>query len=1082
MHMPDSAPQKKTRKLAEPADDSNVDDQGLEETRLRYNAFISYSHAVDHQFAFDLQNGIQRFGTPWNPLRLLNPVRTLRIFRDESSLAANPALWQSIEQALLQSEWLILLASEEAARSSWIEKEVDFWCHHKPVNRILFVLTSDEIVWDSDRGDFDWDKTTALPRCLSGVFNAEPRWIDMRWAHNASQPHSSDPRFRNAIAELVSPLRNIPKDDLIGEDIRQHRILGRWRNVAIILLSVLFVGAVVATQIARKQRSIALLREKEAIEQKQEAERQSQISLARRLAAQSNYTRVQWTDRIELSLLLALESVKLHPSFEGIQALNAALELTPRQKAIFPHGTMVSPLDHVKRVAFSPDSRLLATASNNGTAAIWDIGRSGSPGALSHAETSRDSKLTSHRSLLQHRLYVGSEVNVVAFNQDGRLLATGDKAGTVIIWSVKTGKKLLSFEHEGSVVDLVFDPKGIYLATGSEDGTARLWDLHSGREVGRVSYGSNDSSHVQDVDFSPDGRFFASIAYGGSACFWDVERASEDRCVFTTGYGLSLSYSPDGKSLATSSGNVAQIWAVDSGEQQVRVEHTDYLGAAKMFHDLWVDNVAFTPDGRYLATASRDRTARIWDVKTGQEVLRLQHNAPVDTVAFSPDGRVLVTASAVGNIQGWEMLTGREVSRVSLSLDVPIFDALAISPDGKYVAAGNAIGEVGIWELSASNEEIRLTHPDDVRKIAFSFDGKFVATADDDNIIRLWSTQTWQEIASIKRFSPKKLVFSADNRFLAVRSLEGGLELLTVDSELRSKRILPGREAHDVILHPRFFFSEVQGMIKVWETSGGNEVAEIETNGYSDSFAISRNGSFVSTLYKKEKKVRIWSVPKARQVGEFDFKFLPYEIALSRNGEYLAVAVVSKPSQHSTYDDGIWHVEIWKIAEHRQVTQIPLDAQNVEDLFFHPNDKRLFIVSGPFQWPDAILGFDIESGKETVQLSDADDLRKLQLSPDGNYLAAISKGRGRVWDLQTGQLVAQALIQQHVQDLSFSADGRYLATAGNDNYATLWLWQPEDLISAACSRLTRNLSSKEWQDYLGDMPYQKTCLHLPGDK
>jgi hypothetical protein len=146
MDISDRPTKKSTRRLAEPARDSDVGAPGPAERRLRYNAFISYSHFVDNKFAVALQNGIQRFATPWNPLRRLNPVRSLRIFRDETSLAANPALWQSIEQALSQSEWLILLASADAARSPWIEKEIDFWCSHKPINRILIVLTNDEIV------------------------------------------------------------------------------------------------------------------------------------------------------------------------------------------------------------------------------------------------------------------------------------------------------------------------------------------------------------------------------------------------------------------------------------------------------------------------------------------------------------------------------------------------------------------------------------------------------------------------------------------------------------------------------------------------------------------------------------------------------------------------------------------------------------------------------------------------------------------------------------------------------------------------------------------------------------------------
>ncbi|UCF90762.1 MAG: TIR domain-containing protein [Desulfobacterales bacterium] len=1046
---------------------------------MRYNAFISYSHSVDNKFAIALQNGIQRFATSWNPLRRLNPVRSLRIFRDETSLAANPALWPSIEEALDRSEWFILLASADAARSPWIEREADFWCRNKPVNRVLIVLTNGEIVWSPNSGDFDWEKTSALPRRFSGVFDVEPRWVDMRWAHSAALPPLSDPRFRYAIADLVSPLRNIPKDDLIGEDIRQHRILRRWRNIAVIMLSILLIGALAAAQVARKQRGIALLREREAIEQKNEAERQSRTALALQLAAQSNLSRLQWTDRIELSLLLAVESVKLRPAFEGIQALSAALALTPRRIAYFRHQPNLGVLFRVNKIAFSPDSRYLATASDDGTAALWEIGQERLSTEPPHRETKPGSSVTSDGSLRFPQTGFGADVKSVAFSPDGRLLAIGDADGSVRLWIAKTGQEHMHLKHDGAVLDLVFDSKGNYLATGSKDGTAHLWDLHNGREVGRFSYGSGD--FVVDVDFSPDGRFLAANAKGW-ACIYDAERTFEDKCFPSEGVVSALSYSPDGKYLATAEGSVAQIWAVTSGERQVRVEHRDYVGAAKMHFFEWIDDLAFTPDGQYLATASRDGTARIWDVASGQEVVRLLHSAQVNAVAFSPDGRTVVTASAAGNIHGWETLTGREVFRVSLRPNVYILDVLAVSPDAKYVAAGNNVGEIGVWQQGAANEHTRLTHPDDVRKIAFSPDGKYIATADDDHIIRLWATHQWQEVARVKRFSPRKLLFSQDSRFIAVQSSAGGLELLSTEGALESIQILSNREAKDVILHPRYLFSDGGDTIKVWETEGGASVAELEIGGYFDDFTISGNAIFASTLHEKERTVRIWNVPEARLAGEIASQFVPHRIALSPKGEYLAVAVVRKRTEFSSLDDGIWHVEIWKVAEHRQVAQIPLDQQDVEHLFFHPDGRRLFIVGGPFQWPNIVRGFDIASGNEIVQLSDAVELRKIQLSPDGEHLAAISKGRDRVWDLRTGQIVAQGLSRQHIQDLSFTADGRYLATAGNDNSATLWLWRPEDLVSEACERITRNLTSTEWQDYLGGKPYQKTCPNLPSEE
>jgi hypothetical protein len=131
--------------------------------RSSYDAFISYSHAADGKLAPALRNGLQRFATPWRVFRWRNPVRALRIFQDQASLSANPALWPTIEQGLGSAEWFILLASPEAANSPWVEKEIDFWCRNKRAERLLIVQTDGDIAWDHDNNDFDWAKTTARP-------------------------------------------------------------------------------------------------------------------------------------------------------------------------------------------------------------------------------------------------------------------------------------------------------------------------------------------------------------------------------------------------------------------------------------------------------------------------------------------------------------------------------------------------------------------------------------------------------------------------------------------------------------------------------------------------------------------------------------------------------------------------------------------------------------------------------------------------------------------------------------------------------------------------------------------------------
>src|SRR5262249_49567204 len=139
-----------------------------------YDAFISYSHAKDKHIATALQSAIQTLGKPWYQRR------ALRVFRDDASLSATPQLWPSIEQALSESRYLILLASPEAAASPWVARELLYWLDHKRVETLLIAMTDGELVWNDDANDFSWTEATPLPAVLAGRMATEPRWVDLR--------------------------------------------------------------------------------------------------------------------------------------------------------------------------------------------------------------------------------------------------------------------------------------------------------------------------------------------------------------------------------------------------------------------------------------------------------------------------------------------------------------------------------------------------------------------------------------------------------------------------------------------------------------------------------------------------------------------------------------------------------------------------------------------------------------------------------------------------------------------------------------------------------------------------------------
>jgi TIR domain len=238
-----------------------------------YAAFISYSHAVDGRLAPALQQALHGFARPWYRLR------ALRVFRDESTLAVSPGLWSSIEQALAGSRWFILLASPEAAASPWVQREVGYWCREKSPSTLLIVLTGGTLAWRPDGRDFDWAATTALPRSqLERVFPEEPRYIDLSWARQEEHLSLNHPRFRNCVADLAAPLHGQSKDELVGEDVRQHRRTVRLARSVIAALTALTLVVGVLGLVARSNAE-------EARVQRDQARVQRDQAISRQLAA-----------------------------------------------------------------------------------------------------------------------------------------------------------------------------------------------------------------------------------------------------------------------------------------------------------------------------------------------------------------------------------------------------------------------------------------------------------------------------------------------------------------------------------------------------------------------------------------------------------------------------------------------------------------------------------------------------------------------------------------------------------------------------------------------------------------------------
>lgn len=330
---------------------------------MAYDGFISYSHAADGRLAPALQAGLQRLGKPWYK------PRALRVFRDETGLSTNPHLWNSIVTALDESEWFVLLASPESAQSPWVDREIAHWLETRPADRILPVLTGGGWRWDSDAGRLVGD---AVPERLHAAFTEEPRHLDLCWARDETDLDLRNSGFRSAVADLAAPMHGVAKDDLEGEDIRQHRRARRLARAGVATVVVLLVVSVVVAVFAVGQRN--------------QAERATDTALANGLSASSGeFSRSGQSD---LALLLGVEANRFadrlgQASPEAKTARYALLGALSAQLKL--RGVLSGLPGTLAAASYSPDGRLIVAQSTSGELRVWNAATGQ---ALAHQPTS----------------------------------------------------------------------------------------------------------------------------------------------------------------------------------------------------------------------------------------------------------------------------------------------------------------------------------------------------------------------------------------------------------------------------------------------------------------------------------------------------------------------------------------------------------------------------------------------------------------------------------------------------------------------------------------------------------------------
>ncbi len=418
----------------------------------------------------------------------------------------------------------------------------------------------------------------------------------------------------------------------------------------------------------------------------------------------------------------------------------------------------------VTGLAISADSKLLASAGSGPDFAVkvWDL-----------ATGTERASLTGHLD----------EVVCVAFSPDGRFLASGAKERTIRIWHLATNKTVLILRgHADAVSGLAFFPRANYLASSSFDRTVRMWNAQPG-DLGRNYAGVKAESRFYDdpiltaAAFGTSGVLIALPGKENSIAVWDAaHRKRIQECRGHTGAVTAVAFSADGRRLvSTAKDQTVKVWDVVTGTELRSLPAPSERGAQAQY-------LFLSGDDHYLAVEDKE----LWDLQTGKSALVLPHELsiyPPSTVAFSADARSVAVAyrgglSSLGKIGVYAL--GADPAQPLLSLEG---DRVAFSPDGKHLATAAIDGIVKVWDLQTHKPlHVLKGHVDRVLGVIFSPDGSRLASVSRDRSVKLWAPATGQEALSLtfsaddKKLRAARVLFSQDGKRLAVLLDDGRIK------------------------------------------------------------------------------------------------------------------------------------------------------------------------------------------------------------------------------------------------------------------------------------------------------------------
>ncbi len=461
----------------------------------------------------------------------------------------------------------------------------------------------------------------------------------------------------------------------------------------------------------------------------------------------------------------------------------ATREYNPRNITVWnaitgePH-VVVKHKHSIRDLLFSPSGSYLVTYHYQHPATVWSV--------------------ESGEMVFQTTPEVG--ISSATFGRGDDLLATRGRDSFIRVWEIETGKELFQKQHDAVKVAISAD--GMLVASGDRHGFIQLWSIDNSN----VYPNRRVNGTLKLLTFTPDNRLVAAGS-GSNSVHISVVNNNELPTIIKVGAFREIHFSADVKLVITldSKGNL-QIWDVDTARKLAMIPHEDDVtdiafdrsgrllatihpsGLVRVWdldpttalsHAGPIDDIAYSPDGRQLISASKDGTTALWDIKQSRQLQRFDHGNRVRSVTFSPDGKWFAAGDAGGMARVWTTDSSEEYVRLAHVGGIVMFgvNALAASPDSKVLASGGSDGRARLWAIDYGLPREALEKKGTILAVAFSPDGKRLATGDESKA-RLWDVDSLNQVIEYPhKHGASDIEFDSSGNVLATAGADGLVRL-----------------------------------------------------------------------------------------------------------------------------------------------------------------------------------------------------------------------------------------------------------------------------------------------------------------